>query len=94
MRLVSERLTPEVDRASATPSDRVAGVERLVQLQSRIEARFHALTREVDLLREEMAHSVEPSCCLKFVYQTARLLADARSSKNSPSRSSPKHYYL
>ena len=69
--LVSERLTSEVDRASAFLTERVAEVERAVQtrsaspattveqnlpvhgdlapLESRIEARFQACSREVDL---------------------------------------------
>ena len=79
--LVTDRVASEVDRASATFSDRVTEVERVVQsqsaspastndqhpsvqenfvqLESRIEARFQAFTQEVDLLREEVAQSIE-----------------------------------
>ena len=73
--LVNDRLTSELDRTSASLSDRLTGPERLMQsqasappqvnqeeftlLESRIEARFQACTQEVDRLSDELAHSVE-----------------------------------
>ena len=55
-----ERIVRSKSATPVTPSDQnLVGQEEFAQLESRIEARFQAFTHEVDLLREELAHSVE-----------------------------------
>ena len=55
-----ERVAQSQSASPATTNDQKPSVhENFVQLESRIEARFQACTQEVDLFREEIAHSIE-----------------------------------